>query len=192
MVAKGAFQVHEFFWGNVVAAVAASWLKNQSLTRQAQPTSCKGSATTPDTSCFSPIVTYSVRVAPIVGLDIYFRQRDSYPRSDQPWLCREHLGQCFGFMGAASAIKGNDYYLGGFFEPVQGAQVTAGVNVGVHTVLQKPYQAGVPVDISGNFPTSDQRGVQVFVGAGLDLGIFRKVFGKFTGIGTSASSTSGQ
>ncbi len=192
VVAKGAFQVHELFWGNVVAAVAASWLKNQSVTRQAQPTSCKGTSTTPDTTCFSPIVTSSVRVAPIVGLDVYFQQRDSYPRTGQPWLCREHPWQCFGAMGAMSAIKANDYYIGGFFEPSLGVQISAGMNLGVHTALQKPYQAGVPVDISGNFPTSDQRGVQFFVGAGLDLGIFRKVFGKFTGIGTSASSTSGQ
>lgn len=192
VVAKGAFQVHELFWGNVVAAVAASWLKNQSVTKQAQPTSCKGTSTTPDTMCFSPVLTSSVRMAPIVGLDVYFQQRDSYPRTDRPWLCREHPRQCFGGMGAMSAIKANDYYIGGFFEPSLGVQITAGMNLGVHTALQKPYQSGVPVDINGNFPTSDQRGVQLFVGAGLDLGIFRKVFGKFTGIGTSTSSTSGQ
>ena len=192
VVAKGTFQVHEFFWGNVVAAVAASWLKNQSVTRQAQPTSCKGTSTTPDTTCFSPIITSSVRMAPIVGLDVYFQQRDTYPRTDQPWLCREHPWQCFGAMGAMSAIKANDYYVGGFFEPSLGVQISAGLNLGVHTTLQKPYQAGVPVDISGDFPTSDQRGAQLFVGAGLDLGIFRKVFGRFFGIGTSTSSTSGK
>jgi hypothetical protein len=192
VVAKGVFQVHDVFHANVVAAVAFSTLKDQSVAQQAQPQSCTGTAVSPDPNCFSPVVSDSHKWAPVVGLDYYFQPRDTFPRMDRPWLCREHLAQCFGVMGAASVVKANDYFLGGFFEPALGVQFGVGANFGLHTVLQSPYKPGTPVDISGTFPTTEQRGTGLFLSAGLDLGIFRKIFGKFSGIGTSASGTSGQ
>ena len=190
VVAKGSFEVHDLFQANVVAAVAFSTLKNQSVTSQAEPLSCTGTALTPDPNCFSPQVNPSFRWAPIVGLDYYFHARDSFPRPY--WLCPKDWLQCFGLMGAASATKANNYFVGPFFEPALGVQFAAGANFGTRTVLQSPYMANTPVDITGSFPTSDGRGTGFFFSAGLDLGIFRKVFGKFTGIGTSASGTSGQ
>jgi hypothetical protein len=190
VVARGSFEVHDLFHANVVAAVAFSTLKDQSVTSQAEPQSCAGTALTPDPNCFSAVVRNSFRWAPIVGLDYYFRPRDSFPRPN--WLCPRDWLQCLGVMGAASATKANDYFVGPFFEPALGVQFAAGVNFGTRTVLQSPYKANTPVDITGAFPTNDQRGTGFFVSAGLDLGIFRKVFGKFTGIGTSASGTSGQ
>jgi hypothetical protein len=190
VVARGSFEVHDVFHANVVAAVAFSFLKNQSVTSRAQPLSCMGTPSTPDPNCFSPFVSTSYRWAPIVGLDYYFRPRDSFPRPY--WLCSRDLWECFGVMGAASATKANNYFLGLFFEPALGVQFAGGANFGTKNVLQSPYTANTPVDITGSFPTSDQRGIGVFVSAGLDLGIFRKIFGKFTGIGTSATGTSGQ
>jgi hypothetical protein len=193
VVAKGSFEVHDVFHANVVAAVAFSTLKDQSITKQPQPQSCNGTPANPDPNCFSPVVSNSFKWAPIVGLDYYFQPRDTFPRAaGDPWLCTQHPGQCFGIMGAASVTKANNYFMGGFFEPVLGVQLGAGANFGTKTVLQSPYKNGVPVDITGDFPTTDKRGTGVFVSAGLDLGIFRKVFGKFTGIGTSASGTSGK
>jgi hypothetical protein len=175
------------------AAIAFSTLKDQSITKQPQPQSCSGTPTNPDPNCFSPVVSNSFKWAPIVGLDYYFQPRDTFPRAaGDPWLCSRHPGQCFGIMGAASVTKANNYFMGGFFEPVLGVQLGAGANFGTRTVLQSPYKNGVPVDITGDFPTTDKRGTGVFVSAGLDLGIFRKIFGKFTGIGTSASGTSGK
>lgn len=190
VVAKGSFEVHELFHANVVAAVAVSFLKNQSVTSQAEPQSCMGTPSIPDPNCFSPSVSKSVHWAPIVGLDYYFRPRDSFPRTY--WLCSRDFWECSGVMGAASATKANNYFLGLFFEPALGVQFAGGANFGTKNVLQSPYTANTPVDITGSFPTSDQRGTGFFFSAGLDLGIFRKVFGKFTGIGTSASGTSGQ
>jgi len=191
-VAHGSIQVHELYQANVVAAVAWSSLKDQSITAQAQPLACIGTAAIPDPNCFAPLVTSSYKWSPIVGLDYYFQSRDTYPRTNLPWLCSEHPWQCFGLMGAASATKANNYFLGGFFEPVLGVQFGAGANFGTRTVLASPYARGVPVDITGDFPTHDGRGTGFFISAGLDLTLFRKVFGKFTGIGTSASGSSAQ
>lgn len=50
-------------------------------------------------------------------------------------------------------------------------------------MLQSPYKANTPLDVAGEFPTTDQRGVGAFFSQGLDVGIFRQVFGKFTGSG---------
>jgi hypothetical protein len=189
-VARGSFEVHDVFHANVVAAIAFSTLKDQSVASQAQPQSCMGTLSTPDPNCFSAQVSTSFKWTPIVGLDYYLHPRDSFPSTS--WECRYDWKQCVGVMGAASVIKANNYFVGPFFEPKLGVQFAAGVNFGTRTVLQSPYKANTPVDITGAFPTNDQRGTGFFVSAGLDLGIFRKVFGKFTGIGTSASGTSGQ
>jgi hypothetical protein len=94
-------------------------------------------------------------------------------------------------MGAASVTEANNYFLGGFFEPALGVQFGAGANFGTETVLQSPYTPGTAVDITGNFPTYGKRSTGFFISAGLDIGIFRKVFGKVTGIGTAATGTAG-
>jgi len=194
VAARGSFEVHDVFHANVVAAVAFSTLKDQTITKQAQPTFCTGTSATPDSNCFAPLLNNSsYKWAPIVGLDYYLRPRDTFPRAQsQPWLCREDWKQCVGFMGAASAIKANNYFVGGFFEPALGVQFATGANFGTKTVLDSNYKVGTPADITGDFPTHDARGTGFFFSAGLDLGIFRKIFGKFTGIGTAASGTSGQ
>jgi hypothetical protein len=193
VVARGSFEVHDVFHANVVAAVAFSTLKDQSIAKQPQPQSCTGTPSNPDPNCFSPSVSSSFQWAPIVGLDYYFQPRDTFPRANgAKWFCIDYPWQCFGVMGAASVTKANNYLLGGFFEPALSVQIGVGANFGTKTVLQSPYKNGVPVDITGDFPTTDQRGTGLFVSAGLDLGIFRKIFGKVTGIGTSASGTSGK
>ena len=73
-----------------------------------------------------------------------------------------------------------------------GVQIAAGANFGSETTLQRNFHFGTPADITGDFPTYEKRTTGWFVTAGLDLGIFRKIFGKVTGIGTSASGTQGK
>lgn len=117
--------------------------------------------------------------------------RDTFPgATGSRWFCKVHAWQCFGVMGAASVTKVNDYFLGVFFETKLGIQLSTGANFGVKTLLEAPYKFGTPVDITGTFPARDVRATGEFVSAGLDLGIFRKVFGKLTGVGTAASGTS--
>jgi hypothetical protein len=192
VVAQGSFEVHDVFHATVIAAFAFSTLKDQSISKVAQPLSCTGTTTTPDTNCFAPYLNgYNRKFAPIIGLDYYLHPRDSFPRSSgRPWLCRENWRQCVGVMGAASAIAANDYFLGGFFEPGLGVQIGVGANFGTKSLLNSGYTFGTPVDVTGDFPTHEERATGVFFSAGLDLGIFRKIFGKVTGIGTSASGTS--
>jgi len=194
VVAQGSFEVHDVFHANVIAAFAFSTLKNQSISKVAQPVSCSGTAATPDTNCFAPGLNgYNREWAPIIGLDYYLHPRDTFPRTpDRCWLCREDWRQCTGVMGATSTTTANSYFLGGFFEPTLGVQFGAGANFGTKTILDSGYTFGTPVDVTGDFPTHEARATGVFVSAGLDLGIFRKIFGKVTGIGTSASGTSGK
>jgi hypothetical protein len=68
----------------------------------------------------------------------------------------------------------------------------AGANFTSEGQLQKNFQFGTAVDITGDFPTQDARVTKPFISAGLDLGLFRKIFGKLTGIGTSAAVTQGK
>lgn len=194
VVAKGSFEVHDVFHANVVGAFVFSTLKNESISKVAQPQACSGTSASSDTNCFAPFLNGNDHQwTPIVGLDYYFRPRDTFPRSPgMPWLCQQTPAQCFGIMGAASVTSLNNYFLGEFFEPVLGVQFGAGAHFGTRTVLAAGYKFGTPVDITGDFPTHDERAIGLFLSAGLDLGIFRKVFGKVTGIGTSASGTSGK
>jgi hypothetical protein len=71
-------------------------------------------------------------------------------------------------------------------------QVGAGANFTSESRLQKNFQFGVPVDMTADFPTQDARVTKPFISVGLDLGLFRKIFGKLTGIGTAAAATQGQ
>jgi hypothetical protein len=198
VVSKGSFEVHSFFHFNVAAAFAYSSLKDQSIGQQPTPLGCNGTPTTPDASCFTPVLNGgSNQIQPIILFDYYIHERDTFPRDKFPysiskrWPCAVDFWQCIGPTGGLSLISANNYYLGGFFEPILGVQFSGGANFGSEKTLQKSYQFGVPVDITGNFPTYDRRATGWFLSAGLDLGLFRKVFGKVMGLGTATSTTQG-
>jgi hypothetical protein len=197
-VSSGSFEVHDFFHANVVAAFAISGVKDQSIAKLATPEGCGGSKANPDSNCFTPILNGGNRQQQvIIGLDYYLQPRDTFPGRENSgswqndWLCARHVLQCIGPMGAISVNRANNFFVGGFFEPVLGVQFAAGVNFGTETTLQRSFQFGTPADITGDFPTYDRRASSWFVTAGLDLGIFRKIFGKVTGLGPSASTTHG-
>jgi hypothetical protein len=199
VVSSGSFEVHDFFHANVVAAFAISGLKDQSIAKQPTPQGCGGTKANPDNNCFTPILNGGNRQQQvIIGLDYYLQPRDTYPRTKyagnwkKEWVCAHHPLQCLGPMGAISVNRGSNFFLGGFFEPVLGVQIAGGANFGSETTLQRNFQFGTPADITGDFPTYEKRTTGWFVTAGLDLGIFRKIFGKVTGIGTSATGTQGK
>lgn len=85
-------------------------------------------------------------------------------------------------MGALAVDQVNSYFVGPFWEPFVGLQISGGVNFGNETVLNPAYKFNTPVDLTGSFTTNKQK-TGAFVGIGLDLGIFKKVFGQVTGIG---------
>ena len=193
VVAHGSFYVHDLYRANVVAAFAYSRAKDQNIVKQPEPGACGGS---PD--CFSPLLNDKPsQLNLILGVDYYFHHRDTFydvsgdvsgapQRSPQEWLL-----QSTGIMGALSATKANNWFLGLFFEPVLGVQVGGGANFTSEKRLQKNFQFGTPVVMTGDFPTQDVRVTKAFVSAGLDLGLFRKIFGKLTGIGAATAATQG-
>jgi len=189
VVARGQFEVHDIYDANVVAAFAFSTLKDQSISKQAQPQACSGTSTTPDPNCFAPALNSNLRQwTPVVGIDYYFRPMDTFPGHH----CSNAFLQCVGVMGAVSVRKVDSFFLGMFVEPVVGVQFAGGANFGTQTTLQGAYKFGTPVDISGDFPTYEKRATGAFVSAGLDLAIFRKIFGKVTGLGTTTANTQGK
>ena len=198
VVSKGSFEVHSFFHFNVAAAFAYSSLKDQSIGQQPTPLGCNGTPAAPDANCFTPVLNGgSNQLQPVILFDYYIHERDTFPRDKFPnsiaqrWPCAVDFWQCVGPAGGLSLISANNYFLGGFFEPILGVQFSAGANFGAESTLQKSYQFGVPADVTGNFPTYQRRATGWFLSAGLDLGIFRKVFGKVMGLGTAATSTQG-
>jgi hypothetical protein len=77
-----------------------------------------------------------------------------------------------------------------FVEPVIGVQLGGGANFGTQSTLQTAYKFGMPADSLAIFrPMKSMSGG--FLSVGLDLAIFRKIFGKVTGIGTAATNTQG-
>jgi hypothetical protein len=189
VVARGQFEVHDIYDANVVAAFAFSTLKDQSISKQAQPQACQGSATAPDTNCFAPVLSSNLRqFQPIVGVDYYFHHMDTFPGHH----CTNDMWQCLGIMGAVSVRKADSYYVGIFVEPVVGVQFAGGANIGSQTTLQSAYKFGTPVDLTADFPTYEKRATGAFFSAGLDLAIFRKIFGKVTGLGTATANTQGK
>jgi hypothetical protein len=196
----GTLYVHDFYKANVVAAFAYSWARDQNIVKQAAPTACGGSTGAPDNNCFSPLLNNSSsQLNLILGVDYYFRPRDTFYDVRRPAFYeapkrsnREWLLQSTGIMGGLSATKANNWFLGLFFEPVLGVQVGAGANFTAETRLQRNYQFGAPVDLAGDFPTQDSRLTKPFISAGLDLGLFRKIFGKVTGIGTLTGTSQGK
>ena len=188
VVAHGQFEVHDIYEANVVAAFAFSTLKDQSIGKQPQPLDCVGTAATPDANCFSPVLNGNLRqFQPIVGIDYYFHHMDTFPGP----RCSKDVLQCLGVMGAVSVRKADSYFLGLFVEPAIGVQLAGGANFGTQSTLQTAYKFGTPADVTGDFPTYERRVTGGFLSVGLDLAIFRKVFGKVTGIGTAATNTQG-
>ena len=195
VVANGSFDIHERDFGTVIAAVAVSTLKDQNVGQMTpaviNPAQCPN-ATPPvspstiytDPNCLAPINNgTSIQVHGIAGVGFYFRRRDTFPRSLEPLgaLPRPYA-QYFGLMGAAAVDRVNSYFVGPFWEPFVGLQISGGANFGNETILNPVYKYGTPVDLTGSFTTNKQK-IGAFFGIGLDLGIFKKVFGQVTGIG---------
>lgn len=194
VVANGSFDVHERDLGTVIAAVAVSTLKDQNVGQMTptiiNPAQCPN-ATPPvapstiytDPNCFAPINNgTSIQVHGIAGVGFYFRRRDTFPRSLEPRDTPRPLAQYFGVMGALAVDQVNSYFVGPFWEPFVGLQVSGGANFGNETILNPVYTFNTPVDLNGSFTTNKQK-IGAFFGIGLDLGIFKKVFGQMTGIG---------
>lgn len=191
VVANGRFDVHERDRGTVIAAVAVSTLKDQNVGQMVpatiNPALCPN-ATPPvapatnytDPNCFAPINNgTSIQVHGIAGVGFYFRPRDTFPHR---FGTKHDPREYFGVMGALAVDQVNSYFVGPFWEPFLGLQVSGGANFGNVASLNPVYTFNTPVDLNGSFTTNKQK-IGGFFGIGLDLGIFKKIFGQVTGIG---------
>jgi len=196
LAVEGLFYVHDLYRANVVAAFAYSFLKDQKVVKQPS-TQCNPASS----NCFSPFLASSdPQMHIIFGVDYYFRPRDTFydvpgrPEHDQPdnRTPLQQVLQRTGVMGAISATRANNWFLGFFYEPLLGVQFASGLNLGRENRLQSNFTFNTPVDMAGDFPTQEHQVKKLFISAGLDLGLFRKIFGKVIGIGTSTTSTQGK
>jgi hypothetical protein len=175
-VARGVLEVHRFDRANVVAAFAFSTLHVTSFntipTKGAQG---NGALLIDSSSVAGEHV--------VLGLDYYFAPRDTYPGAQpSPW-------SLFGLFAGVSLNAGNNYLVGLTFEPQLGLNITGGIHWGREHVLQPPFAVGTTVADKPELVTEDRQRHGMFVAAGLDLQIFRKVFGLVTGIGSTGSGT---
>jgi hypothetical protein len=170
ILASGALEVHDFSRATVVAAFAATTLWNNNF----------------GTSDNTVIRTSRSRAEHIiVGLDYYLCNRDTYPGARNKLLAE------FGIFGGVSVNALNNYFAGLAFEPHLGVNITAGVHFGRETALQAPFVSGGSIAADSTPRTYQRQTKGYFISAGLDLQIFRKVFGAVTGVGAPPPPAAG-
>jgi hypothetical protein len=178
VVAQGSFQAHEFDRATVVAGFVFSRIQKNNFTAVSSTTAGATTYTVGNpTQSFQPQV--------FLGVDYYLSPKDTYPNRTGSY----HLKLSdFGALGGVSANTFNNYFAGVAWEPSLGFNFGVGAHMGTEKRLQNlnPGDA-IP---SSTVPTYDKRVTKLFIMAGFDLQIFRKVFGKVTGVGTAATSTS--
>jgi hypothetical protein len=174
VVAQGSFEVHEFDRAAVVAGFVFSRLHNNSYS--ALPTTTNGTTTYTAVLSSQPFQPHV-----LIGVDYYFCPKDSFPAKGRGYHPKF---SDFGVLGGVSANALNNYFVGLAWEPSLGFNFGVGAHSGTETRLQGPPQIA-----TSTVPTYDQRVTKLFVMAGFDLKIFRKIFGSVTGVGTSASTT---
>ena len=101
----------------------------------------------------------------------------------------EALKQGFGIFGGLSVQNLNDYYAGVDLQIEHGLQIMGGVNFFRQDTLATGFTSGGVYAGTPTFTGAQQWSHGGYFGIGLNLSIFRKVFGSVTGLGAKASST---
>jgi hypothetical protein len=102
---------------------------------------------------------------------IHFGMGITYPDTHWSWSNR------VGILLAAAVTEGNHFYVGPLIEPRSGINVSAGFHWGRQTVLQDGLPDKVFIPKGAPLPTTDAMKPGAYFMAGLDLNIFRAVFG---------------
>jgi hypothetical protein len=176
-VARGTFAVHNFDRASVVAAFVATTLRDVTWSKHSETTADGKTITTPFAA------TREMQQHFFLGIDYYFRPRDSFPGAKQPsWKSQ------FGVLGGVSITHLNNFFAGLAWEPILGINLGAGLHFGTETALQPPAAEHTALT-SDTVPTYEQRRTGGFFTLGLDVEVFRKVFGKVVGIGVGTTPT---
>ncbi len=174
VVAQGSFEVHAFDRATVVAGFVFSFLHNNSFS--AQRTTNGGNTTYTAVLSSQPFQPHV-----LIGVDYYFSPKDTFPTIAKGYRPQR---SDFGLLGGVSANSLNNYFFGLAWEPSLGFNFSVGAHSGTETRLQGQSQIA-----TSSVPTYDKRITKLFLMAGFDLQIFRKIFGKVTGVGISATAT---
>ncbi|MDP1857484.1 MAG: hypothetical protein Q8K82_02375 [Gemmatimonadaceae bacterium] len=169
-VASGTVEVHDFDRATIVGAFAFSKLSDNAFVTRANPGVENSFVVVQEMPHGQQHV--------VIGLEYYFIQnRDSYPGAARGW-------SMIGAFGGISVNYLNNFFLGLAIEPVPGVNLTGGWHRGKETILQRPL-APDSVISTATAPTTEHYRTRPFVSVGLDLQLFRKIFGKVIGLGAT-------
>jgi len=179
IVARGTFELHQYDRASVVAGYVLSSIPDRSYGSQQR------AAVGDSPAGLYPIVTSESRWQPqvLLGLNYYLRPRDVHPSARHTLSSLSN----FGVVAGVSLTDLNNYFAGMLWEPKLGFNIGAGAHFGQQTAVQGPYADGTTPLPDATVPTFERRAVGFYLYAGLDIDIFRKVFGKASGVGTAAS-----
>jgi hypothetical protein len=193
----GMVEVHDRYKATVVAAFAFSKVKETSiLTNTVSTGMASGSTPANPVPCTSTTTCTEVTVSPgpihssaIVGLSYHPWGYDTFPGAYSWSRPKAALKQGFGIFGGLSVQNLNDYYAGIDFQIAHGLQIMGGANFFRRDTLAEGFTNGGIYLGSPNFKGPQQWAHGAYVGFGLNLSIFRKVFGSVTQLGSKAAST---
>jgi hypothetical protein len=201
----GFFEVHEFQSAAVIASVAISSIRDNSFGTQplyfdgtpahpfpttgpCQPTvtstTTNGTTTTTITAtpCYASYQTGNgLQPQAMIGIMYYLRLHDSF------FTAPYSFSRNSGIVAGISANTANTFFLGVATEPHVGLNIGGGIEFGSESRLQ-PSILALNQTASTTAPTYTRRINKPYVSIGLDLNIFRKVFGKVFGFGSSSSA----
>jgi hypothetical protein len=186
VVAHGVFEVHDFYRATVVGAFAFSGVKDVSVKSKTiiSGTATDGSTCSASTPCSQPFLSKGAYLPSLlIGVTYYLSARghDTFPHASNRW------NQNLGVLGGLSATKLNSYFIGLSYEPAQAFQIGAGVNFVSQDAISSQFDPKKAYAGNPSFGGSSSWGRGAFVSAGLNLSIFRKIFGSVTGLGTKAT-----
>jgi hypothetical protein len=195
-VGHGILELHDLYRATIVGAFAFSGAHEAPKITSTPVTSGSGippGGTGDKTVCSSdaPCSLLTVQngsgthASVIVGISYHFSLYDTFPHAHHAPL------SLFGIFGGLSVQNLNDYYGALSVQPVPGVQILIGGNGYRQGTLASGYQNTMTYAGTPNFNGPQAWSIGPFGGVGLNLSIFRKVFGSATGVGTAATSTTG-
>jgi len=193
----GMVEVHDRYKATVVAAFAFSNVKETSiLTNTVSTGNATVSTAANPVPCSATTQCSQVRVSPgpvhssaIVGLSYHPWGYDTFPGAYSWSKPREALKQGFGIFGGLSVQNLNDYYAGVDLQIAHGLQIMGGVNFFRRDTLATGFANGGIYPGTPNFKGPQEWTHGGYFGLGLNLSIFRKVFGSMTQLGSKAASS---
>jgi len=125
-----------------------------------------------------------------MGLNYHFKPYDTFPMAER-WGKRGAFASKSGIFGGLSVQNLNDYYLGYDLEVVSGVQIMGGVNLYRQSTLAAGYKLDITYPGTPTFTGPMEWSKGAYFGIGLNLSIFRKIYGAATGLSTSTTSAGG-